>query len=167
MKHLLIITFILFLFTSDLFGQSKETTVLYLWDTSSGLQWKTFGDGDVQPIYKGEIKNGKPNGLGVLSYPLIDGKSVIGEWKDGEQWNTKHYNIEGTTIVIVVRGVKQGMVLFFRKENGEWGWFEWGDEKKDEKYVGEIENRKPNGQGILTFPKGDRYVGEWKDGTWN
>ena len=30
------------------------------------------------------------------------------------------------------------------------GWYEDGDEEKDGKYVGEIEYRKPNGQGTHT-----------------
>ena len=76
MKHLLIILISILLLSSPLFGQ--ETSVLYQYETSSGLVWKTFGDGKVQPKYKGEIKNGKMNGLGVLIYPY-DGKSIIGE----------------------------------------------------------------------------------------
>jgi len=55
-------------------------------------------------------------------------------------------------------------VLFYRKENGELGYFENGDEDKDRKYVGEIENGEPNGQGTYTNPDGEKYVGEWKDG---
>ena len=48
-----------------------------------------------------------------------------------------------------------------------WGWVKDGDEKKDGKYVGEIENRKPNGQGTLTWFNGDKYVGEFMDGKKN
>jgi len=55
-------------------------------------------------------------------------------------------------------------VLFLRNVNGGSKWFEDGDEKKDIKYVGEIENGVPNGQGILTSPDGDRYEGDFKDG---
>jgi hypothetical protein len=43
MKHLLIILSILLL-SSPLFGQSKETGVLYQYKTSSGFVWKTFGE---------------------------------------------------------------------------------------------------------------------------
>ena len=32
------------------------------------------------------------------------------------------------------------------------------------KYVGEIENKEPNGQGTLIYSSGIKYVGEWKDG---
>ena len=55
-------------------------------------------------------------------------------------------------------------ILFFRKENGELGYFENGDEDKDRKYVGEIENGLPNGQGTYTWSDGRKYVGEYKDG---
>ena len=79
MKHLLIIPSFILL-SSPVIGQ--ETGVLYQYETSSGIQWKTFGDGKVQPKYKGEIKNGKPNGQGIYTYP--DGRKYIGQWKDGK-----------------------------------------------------------------------------------
>ena len=61
--------------------------------------------------------------------------------------------------------MEKRMVLFNRKKDGEVGWFEDGDEDKDRKYVGEIENGKPNGKGTLKDPKrGRKYVGEVKDG---
>ena len=47
-----------------MFGQ--ETGILYQYETSSGIQWKTSGDSFFQPQYKGEISNGKPDGLGIL-----------------------------------------------------------------------------------------------------
>ena len=61
-------------------------------------------------------------------------------------------------------------VIFLKKKNvnGESKWFEDGDEENDGKYVGEIENGKPNGTGSITFPDGRKYVGEYKDGEpWN
>ena len=35
---------------------------------------------------------------------------------------------------------------------------------KEVKYEGEFKNKKPHGQGIMTFPDGGKYVGEYKDG---
>ena len=55
-------------------------------------------------------------------------------------------------------------VLFLRVENGELNWFENGNEDSDGKYIGEIKNGKPNGQGTYTFPDGKKYVGKFKDG---
>ena len=55
-------------------------------------------------------------------------------------------------------------ILFHREENGEYGWYENGDEYNDRKYVGKIEKEKPNGQGTETSLDGEKYVWEWKDG---
>ena len=82
MKHLFIILSILLL-SSPVIGE--ETGVLYLYETSSGIQRKTFGDGKVQPKYKGQVENGKPNGQGT--YTNLDGEKYVGEWKDGKPWN--------------------------------------------------------------------------------
>ena len=32
------------------------------------------------------------------------------------------------------------------------------------KYVGDVRNGNPNGQGVETSPEGEQYEGEWKDG---
>ena len=60
---------------------------------------------------------------------------------------------------------RQNGVLFFINRNRILGWYEDGDEEKDGKYVGEIENRKPNGQGTHTYSNGEKYVGKWKGGS--
>ena len=59
MKHLLIIPSFLLL-SSTVIGE--ETGVLYLYETSTGIKWKTLGVGQVQPKYEGEITYGEPNG---------------------------------------------------------------------------------------------------------
>ena len=59
-------------------------------------------------------------------------------------------------------------ILFLRVENWEPKWSGNGDENNDGKYLGEIENEKPNGTGSITFPDGREYLGEFKDGKeWN
>ena len=65
--------------------------------------------------------------------------------------------------VVVVEKRRKG-VLFLRLMNSEFGWFEDGDDDKEGKYVGEIENGEPSGQGTFTWSDGEKYVGEWKDG---
>ena len=63
MKHSLIIILSLILLSSPVIGE--ETGILYLYEGSSGILWKEFGDKETNPIYKGDIENGKPNGVGV------------------------------------------------------------------------------------------------------
>ena len=53
---------------------------------------------------------------------------------------------------------KRKGVLFFINRNRKLGWYEDGDEKKDGKYVGEIENMKPNGQGTHTYSNGKKLL---------
>ena len=163
MKHLLLILSI-FLLTSPLFCQ--ETGVLFQYKISSGFVWKTFGKDKVQPKYEGEVSAGIPEGFGILSYPFTDGKSVVGEWKDGKEWNTEHYSKEGIVLGKWENGkwiLKWG-VLFERMENGILVWSENGYEDYRAKYVGVIENMKPKGQGTITSPDGDKYEGEFKSG---
>ena len=43
-------------------------------------------------------------------------------------------------------------------------WFSYGNDKTDQKYVGETKNGLPNGKGTQTFPNGDKYIGEFWNG---
>ena len=162
MKHLLIILSFLLL-SSPVIGQ--ETGVLYRYESSSGFVWKTFGKAKVQPKYEGEIKNGIMDGFGVLIYPY-DGKSIVGEWRNGKEWYTKHTNKKGKLLGNYVKG-KQKLILFrIHVKEGHF-WFVDSDEGKHMKYVGEVENGKPNGWGTCTWSDEYSYVGEWKDGEYH
>ena len=66
-------------FSTSILAQSKETGVLYLWEISSGKLWKSFGDDETQQKYKGEIKDGKPDGFGILLF--LDGMKYLGQVK--------------------------------------------------------------------------------------
>ena len=61
--------------------------------------------------------------------------------------------------------------LSYRKENARWGWYDYGKEEDDGKYVGEIKNLKPDGSGTYTYGKGkwkgDKYEGQWKRGNFH
>ena len=150
MKHLLILISLILL-SSPLFGDNHKGETLYLWKTSSGVQWYRFGNKYTRPQYKGEVENGKPNGLGVLIYPY-NGKSIVGEWKNGKEWKTKHRTKYGRLIWKFEMGKNgQGMSTSLYGE----------------KYVGEWKNGNPNGQGTLTLPYGEKYEGEWKDGKYD
>ena len=80
MKHLLILLSFLLL-SSPVIGD--EPVVLYQYETSSGRVWKGFGDKETHFVYKGEVENGVPNGLGILISPI--GGKYVGEWKNGEK----------------------------------------------------------------------------------
>ena len=60
MKKLFTLLISIILVASPLLSKQKETGVLFLWDTSNGQVWKTFGDKNTHPKYEGEIKKGKP-----------------------------------------------------------------------------------------------------------
>jgi len=83
MKHLLIILSFVLL-SSPVIGDNHKGETLYGWITSSStLEWKGFGDKETHPIYKGDVENGKPSGLGVITF--TDGSKIVGEYKDGEK----------------------------------------------------------------------------------
>ena len=176
MKHLFILLSIL-LISPPLFGNSKKGQTLFFWQTPSSLSWKEFGDKKFHPKYQGDVESNKPNGLGILTYPW--GAKYFGEWKDGRLWNGTGYdnknNIIGNYVngenIIKKPGVKiekeQTGVLFRRLVNGEFRWFENGNEDKDGKYEGEIENGMAHGQGTNISPDGDIYVGKFKDGEYH
>ena len=162
---------------------SQEAGVLYLYESSSGFVLKSVGDEKIQPIYKGEITNGKPNGFGILSYPYNE-NSVVGEWKNGKEWNTKHTKKDGTiigkfengesvvSIGVLYRGWRNAKVGFYKEkwegvEKEKWEGVESEDNEDFGKYEGEINNGEPNGQGTYTWSDGQKYIGEWKEGKWN
>ena len=167
MKHLLILLSLLLL-SSPLFGQ--ETGVLYLYESSSGFVLKSFGDGKVQPKYKGEITNGKPDGFGVLIYPY-DGKSVVGKWMDGKEWNTKHTKKDGTIVVKYSEGLKTFGVLHTCIMNNERVYVDYPNDCKGElggNWLGEIKDKTPNGDGIGFGVWGNKFVGKISNGFyWN
>tara|TARA_B100002003_G_C14005243_1_gene485157 strand:- start:55 stop:681 length:627 start_codon:yes stop_codon:yes gene_type:complete len=115
---------------------------------------KSVGDEKFQPIYKGEITNGKPNGFGILSYPYNE-NSVVGEWKNGKEWNTKHTKKDGTiiekfengesvvSIGVLYRGWRNAKVGFYKEkwegvEKEKWEGVESEDNEDFGKYEGEI-----------------------------
>ena len=177
MRHLLLILISLLLLSSPVIGQ--ETGVLYQYETSSDFVWKTFGNEKLQPKYEGEITNGKPDGFGFMTYPYGE-KSVVGEWKNGKEWNTKHTKKDGTLIGKFENGewIVSWGVFYLGYRNGNVGYFpeKWeGIENEDNKdffkYEGEVEISLgivfPNGQGTEIFPDGQKYVGELKIGKKN
>jgi len=109
MKHLLIILSILLL-SSPVIGDNHKGETLYLWETSSGLVWKTFGEKETHPKYEGDVENGVPNGLGVLI--STNGWKYFGSWKNGEIWNGTEYDKDGNIIYRWVNGKRKYSNLY-------------------------------------------------------
>ena len=117
-----------------------------------------------------------------------DGNTYVGEWKDGKRnGQGTEYRADGT---ILRSGIwENGAFGSGRSEQAEatpsimpgrlppcrepyyaatWtncvGEYTW---PSGNKYVGEWKDGKRNGQGTYTWPDGQRYVGEFKDGNYN
>jgi len=75
---------------------------LYRWGEVPDILWKEFGDKETQPVYKGDVKDGKPDGIGILTYS--GGSKYVGEWKDGEIWNGTYNNKRGDILFKWVNG---------------------------------------------------------------
>ena len=136
MKHLLIIS--IFLLSSPLLGQ--ETGVLYQWETSSDCVWKSFGDDNLHAKYVGEIKNGKPDGLGVM----------YNAWP--------HFHLESLEVCYIFMDPKQPTLLGENYFKG----------KYSSLFEGEWENGKIEGRGQYTFLTGNTLSGFFKNGEdWN
>ena len=145
MKHLLIILSILLL-SSPVIGE--ETGVLYQYETSSGLVWKSVGSEKLQPKYEGQVENGIPNGQGTVT--SSDGSKYVGEYRDGN-WNgqgTYTFNDGRKYVGNWIDGGQNGQGTL-TSPNGD-------------KYEGEWKDGLPNGKGVFTFGKGkwegDKYI---------
>ncbi len=162
----------------------KRTLFFHYLNNQWGWFLKSNGD-KFEGKYFGEIVGGKPHGKGTTIYPngfkSGDGKvELVGEWKEGEPWNITKYNKSGEITAKWVNGVMtdKGSVVMEKSQQGilyrdiprsKWveggkKWFKSGDEKTQVKFEGDILNGVPNGQGTLTWPNGQKYVGEFKDG---
>jgi len=123
LKHILILLSLLIL-TFPLVAQ--ETGVLYLKKVNGEYGWFESGNDKKDWKYIGEIKNGKPNGIGVLSstfgkysgevnngilhgqgtYTYKSGRKRLGEFRKGKEWNVKSYDKKGKIETEWVKGIK-------------------------------------------------------------
>ena len=81
MKHLLIVISILLL-SSPVIGDNHKGETLYVLGEYPDWKWVEFGDKETQPKYQGQVKDGKPNGLGVIIY--TNGSKYVGGWENGK-----------------------------------------------------------------------------------
>ena len=104
MKHLLILISILLL-SSPVIGDNHKGETLYGWGNTLPYVWKGVGDKETQHKYQGQVKDGKPNGLGVLI--STNGWKYFGSWKNGEIWNGTEYDNYGNIIYRWVEGKRE------------------------------------------------------------
>ena len=130
----------------------------------SGFGIVTYASGS---MYEGQFKEDKKHGEGTFRWK--NGAQRSGEFKNSTLWNISEFDKKGEIIKKWVNGVKvvdkkKENILFLRNSNGQWIWDKKGDEMIDGKYVGSInKNGIPNGAGVITFPDGKKYEGEWKN----
>ena len=109
---------------SPLIAEEKNT--FYLKKVNGKFGWFKNGDEKKHWKFSGEIKNGRPNGKGVLSrnsivysgevknglpngkgtYTFKNGKKRVGEFKKGKPWNVSGYDKDGNIISEWVNGKK-------------------------------------------------------------
>jgi len=122
-KHILILLSLLIL-TLPLVAQ--ETGVLYFKKVNGKYGWFKNGNDKKDWKYIGEIKNGKPNGTGVLgstlgkysgelkngmkhgqgTYTYKSGRKRVGEFRKGKPWNVNNYDKNGKIEAAWVKGIK-------------------------------------------------------------
>jgi hypothetical protein len=161
MKHSLIILISFLLLSSPVIGDNHKGETLYGWGVNPDYKWMGFGDKDTHPKYQGQVKDGKPNGLGILIFP--NGTKYVGSWVNGKRdgQGTQTYPNEGTKTYPT--GSKYLGEWKDGKMNGQGTYTNsYGD-----KYVGEYKDGERIGQGTLTWTNGDKYVGSWKNGNRN
>jgi len=139
----------------------KKKGVLYLGRVNGKLGWYKNRINKKDSKYVGEVKNGLPHGQGTITSTY---KSMINGELEVREDGLKHLVEYKNGKEISHRFIKEKGVLFQRKVNEEWEWYRSGDERKDSKYVGEIEYRNPDGRGTVTLPDGTKLIGEWKSG---
>ena len=153
MKHLLIILISILLLSSPVIGDNHKGETLYGWGKCCDYKWMGFGEKDTHPKYQGQVKDGKPNGLGSLTYP--DGSKYVGEYKDGKKHGqgTSTWSDGRKYVGEYKDGIPNGQGTHT---------FGKGDFEGD-KYEGEYKDGIPNGQGTYTSSNGEKYEEEWKD----
>jgi hypothetical protein len=103
-KQLIIIILIL-LFSNPVIGNKQKGETLYVLGEYPDWKWVEFGNKKSQPEYQGQVKDGKPNGLGVLI--STNGWKYFGSWKNGKIWNGTEYDNYGNIIYRWVEGKRR------------------------------------------------------------
>tara|TARA_B100000579_G_C22766980_1_gene821977 strand:+ start:381 stop:719 length:339 start_codon:yes stop_codon:yes gene_type:complete len=109
LKHLILTILILLLYSSAIGNKQKERT-LYQLGEYPDWEWVEFGDKNNQPTYQGQVKDGKPNGLGVLI--STNGWKYFGSWINGEILSGIEYDNYGNIIYRWIEGKRKYHYLY-------------------------------------------------------
>ena len=66
MKHLLIIVISILVLSSPVISNSHKGKPLYQSGEYPNYKWMGFGEKGTNPVYQGQVKEGKPNGISIL-----------------------------------------------------------------------------------------------------
>ncbi len=110
---------------------------------------RRLADSDIEYGYKGDMVNGKREGVGTLRNP--DGSQYSGDWKNGYRhgYGTMIFSAGSTYTGQWVNDMRHGFGTLIMASGS--------------KAVGEWQFDKLNGRATLTLAGGWKYIGEWKD----
>ena len=109
MKFIIIILSF-FIISSPGLGNNHKSVTLYVLGEYPDWDWVESGDKETQLMYQGQVKDGKPNGLGVLI--STNGWKYFGNWESGKIWNGTEYDKDGNIIYSWVEGKKKYHYLY-------------------------------------------------------
>lgn len=137
----------------------------------SGSGEYLYSEGDK---YDGLFANNKRNGYGT--YYWTDGGFYFGNWKDGNQDGEGTYTKpDGTKqIGYFEKGSYKGTsststnlttTCLFGDCNNGFGIYTWGEGQwAGDKYLGEWKDGSLHGQGVYMWHSGSKYIGSWENG---
>tara|TARA_B100001250_G_C19695832_1_gene742486 strand:+ start:218 stop:574 length:357 start_codon:yes stop_codon:yes gene_type:complete len=102
---LLIVNLTSILLSSPVIGHHHKNKTLYVLGEYPDWKWIEFGDKKTQSNYQGQVKDGKPNGFGVLI--STNGWKYYGSWMNGEIWSGTEYDNYGNIIYRWIEGKKR------------------------------------------------------------
>ena len=125
-------------------------------------------------VYKGQMKNGVPNGRGIITYS--SGLIYDGEWKNGVKDGKGKYYLTKDKKDIYEGDFKNGKAEGYGKSdysNGdryEGQYLNWNKHGKgkyfynnEDRYEGDFCDDKIEGKGIYYYKNKNKYVGEFKN----
>ena len=136
-------------------GEIKYT---HTWNT-----WKIMKkyEEKIRISYVGEVKDGKPNGKGKMTY--ADGEVYEGEWKDVYEGEWKDGEEDGKGKMTLANGNVHEGDYKDGERHGEGKWIG----ANGEVYEGDYKDGERHGEGKYTWANGDVYEGDFKYGKIN